>query len=132
MNSFSKTCKECSKTFDTIQSCLAHEMVAHVKLTEQPSYLSRKRPRRPPKLKLVESEEYKLLREECTTKILRCVSGSEFITLAQVYQPKSENLFDVYQRIVEDLDKALEPPGEYKILPFGSAITGITFKGKFP
>ncbi|KAL5287143.1 hypothetical protein ACFFRR_008215 [Megaselia abdita] len=127
MENFSRTCKECQKTFDTIQSCLAHEMVAHVKLTENQS---RKR-RRPTKLKIVETEEWKLLREKATQQILNCPNGSEYITLAKIYQPASENLFDVYEMIVEDLKKILNPEkslSDYKIRPFGSAITGITFK----
>lgn len=128
MNEFSKCCRECLKTFNTIQACLAHEMIAHVKINEQSNF-SRKR-RRPPKLKIVETDYYKLLREEASEKILRCKNGSEFSTLSKIYQPASENLFDVYEMIVEDLKKLFEADGDYKIQPFGSAITGITFKGK--
>lgn len=124
----SKTCRSCSKTFDSMQKCLAHEMIAHVKLTNQPP-ASRKR-RRPQKLKLVESEHYKLLRKEAIEEVIRAANGFEYTTLARIYQPSSENLFEVYERLVEDLEKNLKSHGQYKIQPFGSAITGMSFKGE--
>ncbi|KAH8397398.1 hypothetical protein KR222_002501 [Zaprionus bogoriensis] len=114
-------CKVCDAPFNTLQDCLAHELLKH---TIKPQKKLRKC--LDAITKLFASEQIQSERRTLQGRLLQAQAGQHLRAILGYYAGNCNALAECYAQVRESILKQCQ--GRLKVYPFGSLVTGLALK----
>ncbi|XP_017864348.1 PREDICTED: uncharacterized protein LOC108614648 isoform X1 [Drosophila arizonae] len=114
-------CKVCEATFNTLQDCLAHELLKH---TIKPQKKLRKC--LDAITKLFASEQIQCERRVLKATLAQAPAGQHLRAILTFYAGNCSELSACFSQVRGTLQKQLQ--GRVKVYPFGSLVTGLALK----